>query len=90
MIKGDLGETKEILVFNKSDLLPPGEAAALAERYGAVAVSALERTGLRALLERRHRAVRRPRGQPAPAASAHPVAPGARPVGQRSRDRPNV
>ena len=48
----DLGETKELLVFNKVDLLPPGQGASLAERHGAVAVSALERTGLRELLER--------------------------------------
>ncbi len=48
----DLGETKELLVFNKVDLLPPGQGASLAELHGAVAVSALERTGLRELLER--------------------------------------
>ena len=48
----DLGGTKELLVFNKVDLLPPGQGASLAELHGAVAVSALERTGLRELLER--------------------------------------
>ena len=48
----DLGETRERLVFNKVDLLPPGEGASLAERHGAVPVSALKRTGLRELLER--------------------------------------
>jgi GTP-binding protein HflX len=47
-----LGETPELLVFNKVDLLPPGEGASLAAQHGAVAVSALERTGLRELLER--------------------------------------
>jgi GTP-binding protein HflX len=48
----DLGETRELLVFNKVDLLAPGEGASLAELHGAVAVSALERTGLRELLRR--------------------------------------
>jgi 50S ribosomal subunit-associated GTPase HflX len=48
----DLGETRELLVFNKVDLLPPGQGASLAELHGAVAVSALERTGLRELLQR--------------------------------------
>ena len=48
----DLGDTPELLVFNKCDLLPKGHGEALAERWGAVAVSAHERTGLRDLLER--------------------------------------
>jgi GTP-binding protein HflX len=47
-----LAERPELLVFNQIDKLPPGEAAALAARHDAVAVSALERTGLRELLER--------------------------------------
>jgi GTP-binding protein HflX len=47
-----LGETPELLVFNKVDLMPPGEGASLAAHHRAVAVSALERSGLRELLER--------------------------------------
>jgi GTP-binding protein HflX len=70
----DLGETKEILVFNKSDLLPPGEAAALAERYGAVAVSALERTGLRALLERAEKELWKEEGSGARGQLVEPLA----------------
>jgi GTP-binding protein HflX len=48
----DLGEVPELLVFNKCDLLPAGHAEALTRRWGGVAVSAHERTGLRGLLER--------------------------------------
>ena len=44
-----------LLVFNQIDKLAPGEGAALARRYGGVAVSALARTGLRTLLERAER-----------------------------------
>ncbi|MDX1649247.1 MAG: hypothetical protein R3263_05270, partial [Myxococcota bacterium] len=47
-----LGEVPELLVFNKIDLLPPGEGAARAAHHQAVPVSALERTGLADLLER--------------------------------------
>jgi GTP-binding protein HflX len=47
-----LDDTRELLVFNQIDRLPDGAGRALAERYGAVAVSALERLGLRELLER--------------------------------------
>ncbi len=47
-----MGDTPELLVFNKSDRLEAGLAEALAERAGGVAVSALERDGLRGLLER--------------------------------------
>jgi GTP-binding protein HflX len=47
-----LGETPELLVFNKIDRLPPDSGRALAARHGAVAVSALEGRGLEALLER--------------------------------------
>lgn len=47
-----LGETPELLVFNKIDRLATHEAASLAARYGAVAVSALQRTGLEELLAR--------------------------------------
>ncbi len=47
-----LGDTPELLVFNKIDRLPPGEGARLAAQYKAVPVSALHRTGLADLLER--------------------------------------
>jgi GTP-binding protein HflX len=47
-----LDATPELLVFNKIDRLPPGHGRALAERHGAVAISALEGSGLDALLER--------------------------------------
>ncbi len=42
----------ELLVLNQIDRLPQEEAAALARRYGAIAISALERQGLRELLAR--------------------------------------
>jgi GTP-binding protein HflX len=53
-ILGDLGlaEKRRLLVFNKADRLPPGEAAALAHQAGGVAVSAATRDGLAALLHR--------------------------------------
>jgi len=47
-----LAETPEILVFNQIDRLPEGVGERLAARFGGVAVSALERTGLKELLER--------------------------------------
>jgi GTP-binding protein HflX len=47
-----LRERPEILVFNKIDRLPPGDGARLAAAFGAVAVSALQRTGFEAVLER--------------------------------------
>jgi GTP-binding protein HflX len=47
-----LGETPELLVFNQIDRIEDGCGRALAERYDAVPVSALARTGLTALLER--------------------------------------
>ena len=47
-----LDEVPELLVFNKIDRLPPGQGAALAGQHRAVAVSALEGTGLADLLER--------------------------------------
>ena len=43
-------EASELLVFNQIDKLGNGEGEALARRYGGVAVSALERIGLRTLL----------------------------------------
>jgi GTPase len=45
-----LGETPELLVFNKVDRLAAGDGHPLAARYGAVAVSAIERTGLTELV----------------------------------------
>ncbi len=47
----DIGiKAPELLVFNQIDKLADGEGEALARRYNGVAVSALERTGLRGLL----------------------------------------
>ena len=45
-------QVPELLVFNQVDKLENGKGAALARRCDGVAVSALERTGLRTLLER--------------------------------------
>jgi GTP-binding protein HflX len=47
-----LSGTPELLVFNQIDRLPANEGVALARRFGGVAVSALERKGLRELLVR--------------------------------------
>jgi len=47
-----LADTPELLVFNQVDRLPKGVGEALAARHEGVAVSALERVGLRGLLER--------------------------------------
>ena len=46
-----LRDRPEILVYNKLDLLPVGEGASRADEAGAIAVSALKRTGLKQLLE---------------------------------------
>ena len=46
----ELAEKPELLVFNQIDLLPEGEAEALTQRYGGVAVSALRGEGLIELL----------------------------------------
>ena len=53
-VLGEIGlaDTPELLVFNKIDRLPPGAGRALAERNGAVPISALGGSGLDALLER--------------------------------------
>ena len=53
-VLGELGldQKPELLVFNQIDRLEPGEAEILADRYGAIAVSALEGIGLRELLSR--------------------------------------
>ena len=48
-------EASELLIFNQIDKLGNGEGEALARRHGGVAVSALERTGLRTLLARAER-----------------------------------
>ncbi len=54
----DVGmQAPELLVFNQIDKLEPGEGEALAKRHDGVAVSALTRVGLRALLEQAERIV---------------------------------
>jgi GTP-binding protein HflX len=45
-------EKPELLVFNQIDRLSPEESEALARRYAAVPVSALEARGMQRLLER--------------------------------------
>ena len=47
-----LGDTPELLVFNRIDLLTPGLGEAIAQRHGGVAVSALTGAGLRELIAR--------------------------------------
>ncbi len=47
-----LRDRPEVLVFNKIDRLPPTDGTRIAAHYGGVAVSAAERLGLSALLER--------------------------------------
>ena len=54
----------ELLVFNQIDKLGNGEGETLARRYGGVAVSALERTGLPALLERAEQMLWQPAVKP--------------------------
>jgi len=46
----DLGKIPRLVVINKADLLPPGQARALAARYDGVAVSALKRRGFENLI----------------------------------------
>jgi GTP-binding protein HflX len=48
----DLATTPTLLVFNKADRLPPGDAERMAEERGGVAISATDRTSLHALLLR--------------------------------------
>jgi len=52
LVELGLDVTPELLVFNQSDRLPAGAGAALAEREGGVAISALKSRGLPELLER--------------------------------------
>lgn len=47
----DLAQTPRLLVFNKSDLLPEDEVAAICRRYDGIAVSAHDRQTLKPLLE---------------------------------------
>jgi GTP-binding protein HflX len=47
-----LAAKQRLLVFNKTDRLPPGEGASLADRRGGVGVSAVTREGLPDLLHR--------------------------------------
>ena len=63
-------QAPELLVFNQIDKLEPREAEALAHRYGGVAISALERTGLRTLLERAEQMLWQPVAKPRAAPSA--------------------
>jgi GTP-binding protein HflX len=46
----ELADTERMVVFNKADLLPPGEAEALARRHRGVAVSAVKREGFDRLI----------------------------------------
>jgi GTP-binding protein HflX len=48
----DLGDKPRLLVFNKADRLPPGQAEALAHQAGGIAVSAVRREGFDTLLAR--------------------------------------
>lgn len=64
----------ELLVFNKIDRLPPGQGRALAERHGAVAVSARGGSGLDALLERAEEMLADGSIEVAPARWREPVA----------------
>ncbi len=48
----ELQDTPRLLVLNKADRLPPGEAAGLAAERGGVTIAATDRTTLRPLLER--------------------------------------
>jgi GTP-binding protein HflX len=48
----NLSEIPRLLVFNKADLTPPGVAQTLARAHHGVAVSAVDRASLRALLTR--------------------------------------
>jgi GTP-binding protein HflX len=47
-----LAKAQRLLVYNKSDALPPGQAGTLAARAGGVAICALRREGFDALLAR--------------------------------------
>ena len=53
----ELRDRPEIIIYNKIDLLPPGEGAARAMAAEAVAISALRRIGLAELLERAEKAL---------------------------------
>ena len=46
-----LSQAPELLVFNQADRLAPGEAQAISQRFGGVAISAVTRAGLAELLE---------------------------------------
>ena len=46
----DAADMPQLLVMNKADLLPPGQAEAIARRHGGVAVSAVGRQGLTDLI----------------------------------------
>jgi len=78
----------ELLVFNQIDKLGNGEGEPLARRYGGVAVSALERTGLPALLERAEQMLWQPAVKPRVAPSGRRTNSGARPVLARPVGQP--
>jgi GTP-binding protein HflX len=66
--------TPELLVFNQIDRLAPGMGEAIAARHGGVAVSALERIGLRELLERAEEALREAEEDAEPEVPRRPAA----------------
>jgi GTP-binding protein HflX len=59
-----LGHTRELLVFNQIDRLPPRVGAAIAARHGGVAVSALAKSGLADLIERAEQLLWQQREEP--------------------------
>ena len=52
-----LGEKRRLLVWNKRDRLPAGEAEAIARAHGGMAVSAQDRASLAPLLAQMERAL---------------------------------
>lgn len=63
-ILGEIGlsDKEQLLVFNKMDQLPEGEALAIARQFGATAISALDASSTRPLVEHlEHRLFRRAR-----------------------------
>jgi len=68
----DLMKTPRLMVWNKADLLAPGEADALLREHGGVAISAERRTGLELLLEKANTTLFAAGGQALPLESALP------------------
>jgi len=78
-----LHEKPRLLVFNKADRLPPGQAAAMAHQAGGVAISARDRAGFAELLRRCDRLLSRAAG------AAHaPLAQGVEERGVGEREEP--